>query len=267
MAQSALHWNVVERGTGMPVLLVHGFPLDHSMWQGQFDGLASHCHLIAPDLPGFGRTTPRDNDVLSMSLLADDLDELLEKRQMDQPIALCGLSMGGYVALQFWRRHRERLAALILCDTRAKPDTAEVAQTRRDTANRVLKEGSDVVASSMIEKLFSPSTRSSNSDIVERMRQVMTSTPPKTVASALLGMAEREDFTSSLSDIDVPVLVICGENDAITPLDEMKQMAAQIPGARFVPIHNAGHLDPLEQPTPVNTVIHDFLRHIRPPRQ
>lgn len=264
---TALEWKFLEQGAGMPVLLVHGFPLDHSMWQGQLEGLNSHCHLIAPDLPGFGSTTAHAGDVLSMSQLADDLSALLAQRNLEQPLVFCGLSMGGYVAWQFWRRHRQRLAALILCDTKAAADSSEAAQARRATARRVLEEGSSIVANAMMEKLFAPGTPAARPDDVRHIREVMLATAPRTIASALLGMAEREDFTRRLAEIDVPVLVICGENDAITPLAEMRQMAEQIPSARFVAVHNAGHLAPLEQPTRVNQAIHEFLREIRPPRQ
>jgi len=267
MSRGALEWNFVEQGSGMPVLLVHGFPLDHSMWQAQLEGLSSHCHLIAPDLPGFGRTTAHDTDALSMVQLADDLNDFLDQRNHQQPIAFCGLSMGGYVAWQFWRRHRQRLAALILCDTRAAADSPEAAYTRRETAKRVLKEGSQVIASSMTEKLFAPSTRASREDLVQRMEQVMLGTQPRTIAAALRGLAEREDFSGQLREIDLPVLVICGESDAITPLDEMRSMAAEIPAARFIAVHNAGHMSPLEQPAHVNQAIHEFLREVRPPRQ
>jgi len=267
MSQGALQWNYVEQGSGMPVLLVHGFPLDHSMWQGQLDGLSSHCHLIAPDLPGFGKTTGRDVDAFSMADMADDLNEFLRQRNVEQPFAFCGLSMGGYIAWQFWRRHRHRLAALILCDTRAAADSFEAARGRRETADRVLKEGSAVVASSMIEKLFAPSTIAARPDLVERVREVMLGTSPQTIARSLWGMSQREDFTDSLSQIDLPVLLICGENDAITPITEMRSMAAAMPAARLVSVHNAGHLAPLEQPSPVNQAIHEFLREIRPPRQ
>jgi len=202
-----------------------------------------------------------------MTQLADDLNDFLEQRNLQQPVVFCGLSMGGYIALQFWRRHRHRVAALILCDTRAAADTAEVAQSRRETAARVLKEGSRIMTALMTAKLLAPSTLGSRPDIVQQIEEVMTGTSPHTIAAALLGMAQREDFTGVLGEIDLPVLAVCGENDAITPLGEMRQMASRIPTARVIPVHNAGHLAPLEQPARVNQAIHEFLREIRPPRQ
>jgi pimeloyl-ACP methyl ester carboxylesterase len=250
--------NVVERGKGLPLLLAHGFPLDHSMWSGQLAGLSDVCRVIAPDLRGFG-----DSDVVpgvaAMQQMADDLAGLLDVLAIREPVVLCGLSMGGYVAWQFALRHRTRLARFIQCDTRAIADTPEAAAGRLKTAERVLKEGPGVVAEAMLPKLFAPSTQNEQPQIVEATRQVILRTKPEGIAAALHGLAQRPDVTDDLGKFDVPALVICGEHDAIAPPTEMEQFAAKMPEARFVKIVGAGHMAPLEAPAAVNAAIKEFL--------
>lgn len=250
--------NVAERGSGTPLLLVHGFPLDHSMWQGQFDGLADICRVIAPDLRGFGQSEVTPGKV-TMQQLADDMAALLDALKVSQPVVFCGLSMGGYVAWQFALRHSARLAKLILCDTRAVADSAEAAEGRRKTAERVLAEGPQVVADAMLPKLFAPNGNIRERAWVTQTRDVIMRTPPAGIAAALLGMAERPDVTSQLATIDVPSLVLCGQHDAIAPPAEMCEIAEKLPHARYVEIAQAGHMAPLEQPNAVNASIREFL--------
>lgn len=250
---------VEDRGSGSVVLLVHGFPLDHSMWSEQIDRLAESHRVIAPDLRGFGRSSGA-LETISMAQFADDLADLLDALGVDEPVTLCGLSMGGYIAWQFWDRHRARLARLILCDTRAAPDTEEAAANRRATAQRVESEGSEFLADGMIEKLFSPQTRAANGVVVAATSQVIRDAPPSAVAGALRGMASRPDMTPVLAEIQIPVLAICGSEDAITPASEMREFAAQIPNCRYVEISEAGHMAPLERPVEVNQVLSEFLQ-------
>lgn len=251
--------NFVERGAGVPLLLAHGFPLDHSMWQGQIEGLADVCRVIAPDLRGFGGSgvTP---GIVTMQQFADDLAALLDALRINEPVVFCGLSMGGYIAWQFAQRHRERLSKLILCDTRAVADTPEAAAGRRNTAERVLAEGAGIVAEAMLLKLFAPQTEMQQPQIMEATKQVMVRTDPRGIAAALLGMAERPDVTSQLASIDVPTLVICGQHDSISSPTEMRQIASSIPPAQFVEIADAGHMAPLERPVAVNAAMREFLQ-------
>src|SRR5262245_6207303 len=197
--------HVVERGQGKPLLLVHGYPLDHSMWRGQLDELADACRVIAPDLRGFGASDATAGTV-TMEQMADDLAGLLDALQVREPIVFCGLSMGGYVAWQFARKHRSRLAGLILCDTRAAADAPEAAAGRRKTAERVLTEGPGFVAETLLPKLFAPATFARQPPIVEATRQVILRTKREGIAAALHGMADRPDVRLTLSGIDVPAL-------------------------------------------------------------
>jgi len=250
--------NVVERGAGVPLVLVHGFPLDHSMWQGQIDAIADVCRVIAPDLRGFGASTVTSGTV-TMQQFADDVAGLLDALRISGPVVFCGLSMGGYVAWQFALRHRARLAKLILCDTRAVADTPEAAAGRRKTAESVLAEGAKVVAEAMLPKLFAPDTQQTQPQVVEATRQVILRTDPRGIAAALLGMAERPDVSSRLREIDVPALVLCGQHDGIAPPAEMRQIAGTLPHAQYVEIPAAGHMAPLEQPAAVNVALRKFL--------
>ena len=248
----------VDRGTGPVALLVHGFPLDHSMWAGQIEALSTHHRVIAPDLRGFGQSEGHDSKT-TMQQFADDLAGLLDALEIRERITLCGLSMGGYVVWQFWKRHVGRLAKLILCDTRAANDTPGGAQGRVDRARTVLAKGSLPVADSMLPKLFAPKTLKSRPPFVEATKEVMASTRPTTIAAALRGMAERPDMTAELPTIDLPALLLCGEHDVITPVDETRTVAAAMPDAMFHVIYGAGHMSPLERAERVNHLILDFL--------
>ena len=250
--------SVEIRGSGPPLLLVHGFPLDHTMWQGQLEALADHCRLIAPDLRGFGASDVTPGTV-TMHQMADDMASLLVALQIQEPITFCGLSMGGYVAWQFALRHPAQLARLILCDTRAIADTTEAAEGRRSTARKVLAEGAAVAASAMLPKFFAPATQDRQPHLIEATRQVILRTKPEGIAAGLLGMAERPDVTAQLPKISVPALVLCGSHDVISTPSEMRQIAEQLPQARYIEIADAGHMAPLEQPAAVNTAIRNFL--------
>ena len=255
--------NVLDQGHGTPLLLVHGFPVDHTMWQRQMDDLAQEYRVIAPDLRGFGRSPATSGEVL-MEQFADDLAVLLDVLGVAEPVVFCGLSMGGYIAWQFWRRHRARLAALVLCDTRALADPPEVAQGRLATAARVLAEGVSLLPETMLQRLFAPVTFDEQPELIAVTRRVMLNTPAAGAAAALRGMAQRPNFTSQLGAIDVPTLALCGEQDAIATVSEMRALAAGIAGAQFLEIPHAGHMAPLENPAPVNAAIRVLLAAQRP---
>jgi pimeloyl-ACP methyl ester carboxylesterase len=250
--------NVVEAGAGRPLLCVHGFPLDHSMWMGQLEGLSDRYRVIAPDLRGFGLSEVTSGTT-TMERFADDLAELLDGLQITEPVVYCGLSMGGYIGWQFLARHRNRLGALIVADSRAVADSEKAAAGRLETADKVETEGTKIVATAMIPKLFPAGAIEKGEPFVKATEAVMLAAPPVGVAAALRGMAQRPDFTSRLPGIDVPTLVICGEEDAIAPPAEMEGIAKAIPGAKFVAIPGAGHMAPLEKPAEVNAAIREFL--------
>ncbi len=258
---AGIRMGVVDEGSGPCVLFAHGFPLDHAMWRPQIDALRDSHRVIVPDLRGFGTsdTTP---DVVSMERFADDLFELLDALAIGEPITFCGLSMGGYIAWQFWRRHPKRVAALVLCDTRAAPDSPEAAQGRHDTAEKVLRQGRIPLVKAMIPKLFSKETREKNPEMIDDVRAMIGRASPEGIAAALRGMAQREDAREYLDQINLPALLVVGEEDEISPVEEMQSIAAAMPKAEFAVIPNAGHMAPLENPSATNEVLLSFLKSL-----
>lgn len=250
--------SVADVGQGSPILFVHGFPLDHTMWRNQLAELSRDHRCIAPDLRGFGQSSVTAGKV-SMEQFADDLAALLDVLGVTEPVVLCGLSMGGYIAWQFVRRHVARLRALILCDTRAVPDSPEAVANRLKLAEDVVRLGPELVANAMLPRLFAPNTSAHRPDWVHELRQVMLATNPQGIAAASRGMADRGDARPLLQTIDCPTLVIVGEHDVISPSAEMRELASAIPRSDFQIIADAGHMAPLEQPLATNAVIRQFL--------
>ena len=250
--------SLVDRGVGLPVLLVHGFPLNGTMWNDQIGALEDRHRAIAPDLRGFGHSDVTDG-VVTMEQMADDLAAMLDVLGVDGPVVLCGLSMGGYVALRFVRKYASRLAGLVLCDTRSAADAPQALAAREEMARRVLAEGPEFLADAMPPKLFAEVTLRENPQTVESLRQMILAADPQSIAAASRGMAARPDSTSELNEIRCPTLVVVGSEDGLSPPAEMRTMAAAIDGARFVEIQEAGHISPMEQPAEFNAVLLEFL--------
>ncbi len=256
----------VDRGAGVPVLLVHGFPLDHSMWAAQIAALSRLARVIAPDLRGCGQSPLAPGDAergISMETYADDLAELLTAIGVSEPIVLVGFSMGGYVAWQFLRKYGARVRALVQCDTRAKADNDEGRAGRLKMAENVAAWGSGRVAEMMGPKLFAPATFEKQPEVVAAVRKVVEQTLPAGIAAAQRGMAIRPDVTDWLPTITVPTLVLVGELDAISPREEMSEIADAVPGAEYVVIPHAGHMTTMEQPQAVNEALEGFLKGLR----
>ena len=248
----------VDQGNGPPVVLVHGFPLDHGMWNAQINALLKAHRVIAVDLRGFGQSEVTAGKV-TMEQFADDLAALLDVLGIDEPITLAGLSMGGYVAFAFHHKYASRVRGLVLCDTRAVADTAEVAAGRLAMAERVEREGPAVLVDTMMPRLFAEATVRQRPELVESLRRVMLGSDPRAVAAASRGMAERPDVTAGLGQIRCPTLVIVGRHDDISPVDEMRAIAEAIPDAHLVEILDSGHMTTLEQPNEVNRAMLEFL--------
>ena len=258
--------NYRDTGQGVPIVAVHAFPLDGAMWRYQVEGLHDAARWIVPDLRGFGGSLSTEQwlggnslpPARTPALLACELAKLLDHAEVDRAV-LCGASMGGYVAFEFERRHRDRLLGLILCGTRADADSAAKVCDRRKLAEETMQRGSEVVADAFSPKLLAKQTREmqwhKEAEIVKTLRRQ----DPAAIAATSLGLGERADMTSRLAPIDVPTLVVSGEEDLLTPPDVMLAMAKAIPGAEFVSIPDAGHLAPFEQPDPVNAAIRRFL--------
>jgi pimeloyl-ACP methyl ester carboxylesterase len=248
---------VTVYGDGTPVVLLHAFPLDSRMWLPQVEALGGY-QVIVPDLRGFGSARELAGEVTPMDLLADDVAKLLDERQLERAI-LCGLSMGGYVALAFARRHPERLGGLVLCDTRPGADTDSARDARLAMAERVLAEGVGFLPETMIPRLLGKTSRERRRELVAQVTATILDQQPRGIAAAQRGMAERADSTGALGQIAVPTLVIAGLEDELIEPDESVRMAAEIRDARLIQVPEAGHLVNLEQPEQVNEALLDFL--------
>jgi 3-oxoadipate enol-lactonase len=243
-------------GRGLPVVLLHAFPLNRSMWEPQIAALLGECRCIAPDLRGVG-DSPRSGPY-TMDRYADDVAALLDALQIERAV-VAGLSMGGYVALALWRRHPKRIRALVLSDTRATADTAEAAQKRLDLIEVARTHGVDAVVDKQLPGLIGKSTRDKQPDLVERIRSIMVTSTVEGIVGALEAMRTRPDSTPLLAGIDVPTLVVVGDEDAITPAKDAQAMHEAIPNSRLEVIPEAGHLSNLERPAAFNTVLSDFV--------
>ena len=258
---NGIHLHHVQAGNGIPLLLIHGYPLDRTLWQPQVDGLADIARVIAPDLRGFGQSDA-PKGAYTMETHAEDLRALLDVLQVERAV-VCGLSMGGYIALAFWSKYTDRVRGLILVDTRAGADAPAARQARLDMVEQVKQHGSAPAADAMLSRVLAESTRQSRPDVVESIHAMMLRQPPVGIIGAQLGMAERPDSTPTLPTITVPTLVVFGAEDVITPAEtEGRSLADAIPGAKLVIIPNAGHLSNLEQSEVFNAAVREFLTRV-----
>lgn len=256
---NGIKMNYVDTGgTGTPVLLVHGFPLNLKMWQPQIDALGDRWRLIAPDLKGAGESEgPDEASQYTMDSYADELKGLLDELEIDKVI-LGGLSMGGYIAFAFLRKYPESVAALVLADTRAEADPPEGVEKRTKQQEQVRSEGIDGLAEALTGALLSESTKQKRPDVVKTVRGVMDN-PARSFIGELEAMKARPDSSPGLSSIGVPTLILVGEDDAITPPDAARKMHEHIGGSRLVVLPEAGHLSNLEVPEAFNGALAEFL--------
>ena len=247
-------------GPGVPLVLLHEFPLNRRMWAPQVEALSEDRRVITPDYPGFGRS-PRPPAQPDMRYYAEQVGDLLDALRLGR-VVLGGLSMGGYVAFACLRLFPERVSALLLANTRPEPDTEEVRQARRDLARRVAEEGVGILPKLQMERLLAPQTLANKKAIVEFVRDIMLESSPDGVVAALGAMRERPDSTPLLGEIKVPTLVIGGAEDALSTPEVMGAMAEKIPDSEHVTLHGAGHLSNLEAPEGFNAAVAGFLARL-----
>ena len=253
-----LHYT--EQGSGSPILLVHGFPLDSRMWEAQIPVLASAGRrVVAPDLRGFGRS--QSDRPFTLEALADDLHALMQDLRA-LPFVLAGLSMGGYVSLAYMRKYPADVRGLVLIDTKAEADTTEGTQGREKMIELVGKEGATAVADQMMPKMLAKDAAEQRPQVAAALRRIMEACPSQTIGHALAAMRDRPDRSGELSAVSVPTLVIVGDSDAITPPSVAESMARKIPGAQLVVVRGAGHMSPMEQPEQVNRGLKGFLERL-----
>jgi 3-oxoadipate enol-lactonase len=243
-----------DEGAGQPILFIHAFPLHSAIWDRQIAAFSPQHRVIAPDLRGLGATA-RGSGAASLDQHADDMAALLDHLGIESATVV-GLSMGGYITFALWRRHRERIAALVMADTRAGADTEEGKQGREKNAKLAEEHGPGALADQMLPKLLGPNAPAA---LREQVRAIIESNDRVGIAAALRAMAARPDSTPLLATIDVPTLVLVGAEDVLTPPSEAEAMFNAIPGCRIAELPGAGHLSNIEAPEAFNAQVAEFL--------
>lgn len=245
-------------GGGVPVVLLHAFPLSSAMWLGQREGLSGVCRVITPDLRGFGGS-PLGEEEPSLAVMADDVAETLDAEGIERAV-IGGQSMGGYVTMEFCRRHPDRVLGVILADTKASADTEAARANRERIAQAVTEHGGGVLLEEVVPGLVGPTTRQRRAMVYGRVRGLAQTAPPRAVAWASRAMATRPESFDTLRALKVPALVIVGEEDELSPPADAEAMAGAIPDATLVTIEEAGHLSAVERPEAFNRAVAAFVR-------
>jgi pimeloyl-ACP methyl ester carboxylesterase len=240
-----------------PLVLIHGHPFDHTMWAPQVAAFSPTRRVIAPDLRGYG-ASPVVPGVTPLSVFAEDIARLLDDLGVRE-FALAGLSMGGQIVMECYRRFPERIRALILADTFPAAETVAGKKSRNDMADRLLREGMGPYADEVLHKMVAPYAAP---DVAAHVHRMMTSTPPEGAAAALRGRAERPDYRELLARVGVPALVVVGEDDEYTPVADARAMHDAIPDSALHVIRGAAHMPNLERPEEFNRVLAGFLSRV-----
>lgn len=248
-------------GSGPPVVLLHPFPANHDLWKPAAQALTARYRVILPDLRGHGDSSIGDDPAV-MEKQAEDLRRVLDNEQVGRS-PFVGVSIGGYVLFEFWRRHSSRVQALVLCNTKAQADTAEARAARLQAAAEVIERGTEPFFESMLPKLMGKTTQRMRPDLVEGALRMMRKMSAQGVASVQRGMAERPDSVETLKTINVPTLLLTGDEDILTGTGEAELMRRYIRGSEMNVIPKAGHYSPWEQPEEVGKLLRGFLDHVR----
>lgn len=243
-------------GQGPDVVLLHPFPTSHAFWAPIADQLSQRYRLILPDLRGHSASAPGDGPA-TMSKHASDLAAICRHAGATRAVFV-GVSLGGYILFEFWRSYREYVRALVLANTKATPDTPEARATRLQAADDVLHRGPNDFLDATLLKLVGETTRHNRPDVADHLRRLMQQ-PAEYIAAVQQGMAARPDSVPTLPTINVPTLIIAGDEDTATPLSEHQLMQSKIPGARLQVIPHAGHYSPHERPEDALRLLRSFL--------
>lgn len=253
--------NVEDRGSGAPILLIHGFPLNLEIWRPQIEALSSQYRVIAFDLRGYGHSPPTPGPY-SMELLADDCAAVLSQLGITGPAAICGLSMGGYISFALYRSQPQLFSALILAATRAGADSDQARANRDKAIQNTIESGSEQVVDDMLKILLAPKNYQKKPDLVASLKKIMSMSTPAGIVAALEGMKTRPDSTPILKQIKVPTLIFQGAEDQIIAEGEAKILDSEIPGSKLVIVPDAGHMLNMEQPEIFNHEVARFLDSI-----
>lgn len=251
----SLYQTISDMKHDLALVFLHAFPLDNRMWSRPLELFSKRFRVVAPSFPGFGGRPAGPTDLDGFSrVVIDDLDKAGITRFI--PI---GLSMGGYVTFRLFEMAKDRIAAMVLADTRASADTQEVKERRTATIERIRREGTAFLADMLLPGLLGKTSFSHRSELVSRLRAWIENVEPEGACRALMAMRERPDSSSLLQQIHVPVLVIAGTEDTLTPPNEMRDMALKIPNSRFVELEGTGHLTALESPEGFSACLSSFF--------
>lgn len=245
-------------GAGAPIIFLHGFPFNKSMWESQYHSLKQSFRVIAPDIRGFGYSKD-DSSELSIELFADDMIALMEELKLEK-VTICGLSMGGYIALNAIQRYPERFNALILCDTQCNSDTDEGKAKRYKSIEDIKANGITEFTEGFLKNVFHAETQSNKPELVAGLKNMMLSNSEHAFINGLKALAERKETCSKLDQIRVPTLIICGSDDSLTPVSKSQYLHEHIKDSQLRIIQNAGHISNMEQPEEFNKIIIDFLK-------
>jgi pimeloyl-ACP methyl ester carboxylesterase len=250
-----------ESGSGRPLVLLHAFPLSSAMWMSQREELAACCRVITPDQRGFGGSALGEEPP-SLDAAADDVAELLDRLGLDR-VVLGGLSMGGYVAMAFLRRHGDRVQALVLADTKATADPEAARANRQRIAAAVESdETSTILVEEILPTLLGATSVASRPLVTGRVKGLVQAAPGPAVAWAQRAMAARPDSLATLQELDRPALVVVGAEDVLSPPADAAAMADALPQGRLVEIAEAGHLTAIETPEAFNAAVAGFLAEL-----
>ncbi len=244
----------------IPIIFLHGYPFDKTMWYNQLDFLKFSYRLISCDIRGFGKSTDEETS-LSIDLFTDDLIKFMDKLGIDKAI-ICGLSMGGYIALNAIKRFPNRFKGLILCDTQCIADTPEVKEKRYKTIEVIEGGGIANFTEGIIESVFHKDSIANKKELIGEIRSVVLANSEHIIKQGLVALAERSETCSILNKITVPTLIICGREDGVTPPAQSEMMNETIKGSELKVIDHAGHVSNLEQPHDFNQHLLDFLGRI-----
>jgi 3-oxoadipate enol-lactonase len=253
-------YNDAGKGNPLTLIFIHGFPFNKGSWNPQVDFLRSRYRCITYDIRGFGNTHFGEQD-LSIELFADDLDAMMDILQVKNAV-ICGLSMGGYIALRAILKYPHRFKGLVLADTQCIADSPEGREKRYKTIEQIEASGLNAYAEASLKNLFHENSLANNKDIVNFIHQTILSTSPATVTGALKALANREETCSVLDEITVPTLIVCGKDDKVTPPAQAEFLNQHIRSSRLQIIDEAAHLSNLEQPVQFNAALESFLEGI-----
>ncbi|MBV8050062.1 MAG: alpha/beta fold hydrolase [Acidobacteriaceae bacterium] len=247
-------------GSGPPIVLLHPFPANHQLWYPCVPALQQRYQLILPDLRGHGDSEAGEGPA-TMAKHAADLARILDAEQVARAIFV-GVSIGGYILFEFWRKYRLRVSGIVLCNTKAAGETAASRAARLQAAADVLERGTEPFFESMVTKVFAETTRRTRPDLIEGALAMMRKMSPEDVAWVQRGMAERPDSVETLKTVNVPSLIVTGDEDGLTGASEAELMRRNIAGSEMIVVRRAGHYSPWEQPQEVGRLLRQFADRI-----